>query len=106
MLYIMLLRFTGDKSVVKSLIYFDDDNWVDEAKAVFVEKKKQNSEKLQSLLREMFDAHHDVFSLVIAFLRRTGKCQQAKQSLPRVAMDEFKRWLKEKKNGGQKCRSV
>lgn len=73
--------------------YFDNDVWVDKAKAVFAANKRQNSEKLRSLLHEMFTSHHDVYSLLLAFLRRSGKNRQPKQSLPRIVLVEFQSWL-------------
>ncbi len=83
-----------------SYFYFDNDVWVDEARAVFAASKKQNSERLQSLLHGMFSSHHDVYSLLLAFLRRLGKNRQPKHSLPRIAMVEFRSWLEERE---RKC---
>ncbi len=76
-----------------SYLYFDNDVWVDEAKAVFAASKKQKSEKLSSLLHGMFSSHHDVYSLLLAFLKRSGRNRQPKQSLPRIALLEFQVWL-------------
>ena len=49
----------------------------------------------------MFSSHGDVFSLVLAFVRRSGKNRQAKLSLPRIVLAEFEQWREEKKSAGQ-----
>ena len=88
---------------MKSYMYYDDDVWVDEAKAMFSACKKEQPEiKLRPLLWEMFEAHHDVFCLILAFLRRSGKIRQPKLSLPRIVVTEFQEWLKEKRSSGEK----
>ena len=93
---------TSTAPAMKSYMYYDDDVWVDEAKAVFAANKKDNPEaKLRPLLLEMFGAHQDVFSLILAFLRRSGKIRQPKLSLPRIVVIEFQKWLREKKSSGE-----
>ena len=74
---------------------YEDDVWVDEAKAVFSRHKKENSDELQRLLREMFSLHTDVYSLMLTFARRAGKTRHPPNSLPRIALATFQQWLKE-----------
>lgn len=93
---------TSTAPAMKSYMYYDDDVWVDEAKAVFAANKKDDPEaKLRPLLLEMFEAHHDVFTLILAFLRRSGKIRQPKLSLPRIVVTEFKKWLRERRSSGE-----
>ena len=93
---------TPTAPAMKSYMYYDDDVWVDEAKAVFAANKKDNPEaKLRPLLLEMFGAHQDVFSLILTFLRRSGKIRQPKLSLPRIVVIEFQKWLRENKSSGE-----
>ena len=79
-----------------SYVMYEDDVWVDEAKAVFGKQKKDDSKELQELLTEMFSLHTDVYSLILAFVKRAGKTRQLLKSLPRIALASFKRWLKER----------
>ena len=70
---------------------YEDDVWVDEAKAVL--SSPEGGKKIAECLHEMFDEHKDAFTLLLAFLQRSGKNRHQKQSLVRRAVDEFKRWL-------------
>ena len=70
---------------------YEDDVWVDEAKAVL--SSPDGGKKISECLREMFDEHKDVFTLLLTFLQRSGKNRHQKQSLVRRVVDEFKRWL-------------
>ena len=70
---------------------YEDDVWVDEARAVL--SAPDGGGKISPCLHEMFDEHKDVFTLLLAFLQRSGKNRHQKQSLVRKAVDEFKRWL-------------
>lgn len=74
---------------------YEDDVWVDEAKAVFAKHKKEESPELQQLLTEMFSIHSDAYSLMVTFVRRAGKSRQPPKSLPRIALTSFKKWVKE-----------
>ena len=96
---------TSTAPAMKSYMLYDDDVWVDEAKAVFAANKKNNPEaKLRPLLLEMFGAHQDVLSLILAFLRRSGKIRQPKLSLPRIVVIEFQKWLREKKSSREESK--
>ena len=70
---------------------YEDDVWVDEAKAVLT--SSEGGKKISECLHEMFDEHKDVFTLLLTFLQRSGKNRHQKQSLVRRAVDEFKHWL-------------
>lgn len=74
----------------KPFMMYDDDVWVDEAKAVL--SSLGGARRIRESLHEMFDEHKDVLSLLLAFLRRSGKSRHQKQSLVRRAIEEFKRW--------------
>ena len=74
---------------------YEDDIWVDEAKAIFAKHKKENSKELQELLSEMFSLHTDVYSLLLAFVKRAGKTRQPPKSVPRIALAAFQKWLGE-----------
>ena len=74
---------------------YEDDVWVDEAKGTFNTHKTSDLTKVTELLREMFDAHDDVYTLLLAFLNRTGKVRMQKKSLPRIVITEFQTWLGE-----------
>lgn len=78
---------------------YEDDVWVDEAKAIFSKHKNEDSEELKQLLREMFALHSDVYSLLLAFVRRAGKTRHPPKSLPRLTLAVFQQWLKEVKDG-------
>ena len=85
---------------------YEDDIWVDEAKAIFAKHKKESSKELQELFSEMFSLHTDVYSLLLAFVKRAGKSRQTPKTLPRIALAAFQKWLREgeereKKAGGQ-----
>ena len=69
---------------------YEDDVWVDEAKAVL--GSPGGGQKIGDCLREMFEEHKDVFSLMLCFLQRSGKNRHQKQSLVRRVVEEFKRW--------------
>ena len=73
---------------------YEDDVWVDEAKAVFAKHKKENSRELQQLLYEMFSIHTDVYSLLLAFVKRAGKTRHQPKSLPRITFAVFQKWLR------------
>lgn len=79
----------------KPYMSYDDDAWVDEAKGTFNTYKTSDPTKVTELLREMFNAHKDVYSLLLAFLNRTGRVRMQKKSLPRVVLTEFQAWLGE-----------
>lgn len=70
---------------------YEDDVWVDEAKAVL--SLPDGGKKISECLCEMFDEHNDVFSLLLTFLQRSGKNRHQKQSLVRRTVDEFKNWF-------------
>ena len=85
---------------------FEDEVWVDEAKAVLSRHKKKKKttapaavavedREVRELLREMFRIHTDVYSLMLAFVRQAGKTRHPPRSLPRIALATFKRWLEE-----------
>ena len=75
---------------------YEDDVWVDEAKAVLA--SQGGGKKIVECLHEMFDEHKDVFTLLLTFLQRAGKNRHQKQSLLRRAVDEFRRWLSKTSN--------
>ena len=80
---------------------YEDEVWVDEARGTFSTYNTCDPSKITDLLEEMFDAHDDVYSLVIAFLKQTGRTRMQKKSLPRILLTEFQLWLKNKAcNGG------
>ena len=78
---------------------YEDEVWVDEAKAVFAEHKKERSKELEELLTQMFSIHTDVYSLLVAFVRRAGKTRHRPTSLPRITLAFFQKWLKERSKG-------
>ena len=67
---------------------------MDEAAAVFALHKKKDSKDLEALLHEMFSLHTDVFSLILAFIKRAGKTRHSPRSLSRRALTAFQQWLK------------
>ena len=69
---------------------YEDDVWVDEAKDVLA--SPGGGQKIGECLREMFEEHQDVFSLLLCFLQRSGKNRHQKQSLVRRVVGEFKQW--------------
>ena len=75
---------------------YEDDVWVDEAKAVFAKHKKERSKELEDLLTEMFCLRTDVYSLLLTFVKRAGKTRQPPKSLPRIALATFRKWLTER----------
>lgn len=79
---------------------YEDDVWVDEARGTFNTYKTSDLSKVTELLEEMFNAHDDVYSLVIAFLKQTGRVRMQKKSLPRILLTEFQSWLKNKAGNG------
>ncbi len=74
---------------------FEDDVWVDEAEGTFQTYKTSDPSKVTELLRDMFNTHGDVYSLLLAFLDRAGRVRMQKDSLPRMLLTEFKTWLGE-----------
>ena len=69
---------------------YEDDVWVDEAKAILA--APGGGGKIRESLREMFEEHKDVLTLLLAFLTRSGKNRHQKQSLVRRTVEEFKLW--------------
>ncbi|CAI8012587.1 Exonuclease mut-7 homolog [Geodia barretti] len=82
-----------------SYAMYEDDVWVDEVKAVFAKHKKDDSKELRELLAEMFSIHTDVYALILAFVRRAGRTRHPPKSPARLALAQFKRWLKEREMG-------
>ena len=80
----------------KLYMFYDDDTWVDETKAVFSANMKLNSKQITEFFVEMFEAHENTYTLLLAFLRRTGKTRHQKQSVTRRVLEEFQQWLKDK----------
>lgn len=72
---------------------YEDEVWVDEARGTFNTYKTSDMSKVTELLKEMFDAHDDVYSLLVVFLKCTGKTRMQKKSLPRILLTEFQSWL-------------
>ena len=80
---------------------YEDDIWVDEAKAIFA-KHKEDTKKLEELLTEMFSIHTDVYSLLLAFVRRAGKTRHPPKSVSRITLATFQKWLRRvKEKDGQ-----
>ena len=80
----------------KPFMMYEDDVWVDEAKAVL--SSPDGGKKIAECLHEMFNEHKDVFTLVLTFLQRSGKNRHQKHSLVRRVVDEFKHWLDKPSN--------
>ena len=74
----------------KPFMMYEDDVWIDEAKAILA--LPGGERKISEALQEMFDEHKDIFTLLLAFLQRSGKNRHQKQSLLRRALEEFKLW--------------
>ena len=79
----------------KPFMMYEDDVWVDEAKAVLC--SPLGRKKISESLQEMFEEHKDVLTLLLTFLRRSGKTRHQKQSLIRTTVEEFKIWQSKRK---------
>ncbi len=70
--------------------------WEDDLQAVFASSWKSEPEKVRVLVREMFELHKDVHSLICFFLRRVGWRRPKKLALHRLILEEFKKWKEER----------
>ena len=82
--------------------YFDNTVYVEEAKSVLGAGSQENVRELLQTLEGMFEEHRDPHGLVISFVKRAGKTRPNKLTLPRIALREFKKWLKEKNKNKKK----
>ncbi len=76
---------------------YEDEIWVDEAKWFVNTYKTSDPLQITECLREMFNAHSDVYTLLLAFLRSTGHSRVQKSSVVRFVLTEFKEWFEELK---------
>lgn len=51
----------------------DNEALVEEVRSVWCQHRKQRSPELIHLLQRIFEEHEDVYSLVVSFLKKTGK---------------------------------
>ena len=51
----------------------DNEALVEEVRSVWLQHCKQRSPELVDLLQRIFEEHEDVYSLVVSFLKKTGK---------------------------------
>ena len=54
-------------------IFVDNEALVEEVRTLWLQYCKQRSPELVDLLQRIFEEHEDVYSLVVSFLKKTGK---------------------------------
>ncbi len=84
---------------------YEDDVWVDEAKWIASNYKTSDPPKITECFRDMFNAHSDVYTLLLAFLDSTGQGKLQKGSVVKSVLTEFKKWLGELKEKPKSVKS-